>query len=79
MTNILVKENKSNTKGQRNRSKGNSKDILSKSKENNSLTYLKKDLKDIKYFTYRKKGYYLTIYSKGKDINLNKILIEYLR
>ena len=52
--------------------------MLSKNKVNNSLTYLKKDLKDIKYFTYRKKGYYLTTYSKGKDMNPNKILVGYL-
>ena len=53
--------------------------MLSKSKENNSLIYSKKNLKDIKYFTYRKKRYYLIIYSKKKDINPNKILVGYLR
>ena len=78
MASTLVKENKGNIKGRRNRSKGNSKDILFKSKENNSLIYLKKDLKDVKYFTYKKKGYYLTIYPKEKDMNPNKILVGYL-
>ena len=78
MTSTLVKENKGNIKGRRNRSEGNSKDTPFKSKKNNSLTYLKKDLKDVKYFTYKKKRYYLTIYPKRKDTNPNKTPVGYL-
>ena len=52
--------------------------MLSKSKENNTSTHLKRDLKDIEYYTYRKKGHYLTTYTKAKDNNLNKTLVGQL-
>ncbi len=67
-----MKENKGNNKFQKNKLKSSFKDILLKSKDNNSSTYLKQDLKDVKYFTYRKKGYYSITYTKGKDTNFNK-------
>ena len=51
-------------------------DLYTKSKDNNRLIYLKKDIKDIVYFTYRKKGYYSIIYREG--FNLNKTLVENL-
>ena len=78
MANALVKKNKDNTKGRRNKSKRNFNNTPSKSKKNNSLIYLKKDLKDVEYYNYEKKEHYLTTYYKGKDMNSNKIPVRYL-
>ena len=44
---------------------------------NNNFLHFKKDLKDIKYFIYYKKGYYSITYLIG--LNLNKILIKNFR
>ena len=51
--------------------------MYTKSKDNNRLIYLKKDIKDMIYFTYGKKGYYSTTYREGS--NLNKTLVGNLR
>ena len=48
-----------------------------KSKDNNNSLYFKKDLKDIEYFTYYKKGHYATTYPIV--LNINKILVGNLR
>ena len=52
--------------------------MLSKSKENNTSTHLRWDLKDVKCYTYRKKGYYLTTCTKAKDNDPNKMLVGQL-
>ena len=48
-----------------------------KSRDNNGSLYPKKDLKDIKYFTYYKKGHYFITYPIG--LNLNKTLVGNFR
>ena len=44
-----------------------------KSKDNNRSSHPKKDLKDVEYFTYYKKGHYANTYPMGS--NLNKTLV----